>query len=161
MSRYSLALLALALLGPWGCASSDEEEADSEAILRARILFKNYSGAYAHQDVQAIGAIRNDFRRLDAEAGGALLSILTSSKNEDEQGYAAFALGFSESRAAVGPLAAATNHRNETVRGNAIVALGTLGFSDLPTEPFSGTSGIRPAFRRSTSACAVSARIPE
>ncbi|HEV3027110.1 MAG TPA: HEAT repeat domain-containing protein, partial [Planctomycetota bacterium] len=66
---------------------------------------------------------------------GVLLTALLS-KSEEEQGYAAFALGFSESPAVVAPLVSATSHRNETVRGNAIVALGNLGFSDIPTEPF-------------------------
>lgn len=139
MSRYFLALLLLVPLGPWGCAGGpgeEEDEATADALVRARILFKNFSGAYAALDYQAAGAIKNDFRRLNAEAGGILLSTLMSSKNEDDQGYAAFALGFSESRAAVAPLASATNHRNETVRGNAIVALGHLGFTDLPMDPF-------------------------
>lgn len=133
--RYFLAVLLLVPLGPWGCAGPEEEE-ESDAILRAKILFNNFSGAYANLDYQAAGAIRNDFRRLCAEEGAVLLEALNTSKNEVEQGYAAFALGFSESRAAVAPLAAATHHRNETVRGNAIVALGHLGFLDLPTEPF-------------------------
>jgi len=135
MIRYFLATLLLLPLGYSGCASREETEYDPEVMLRARILFKNFSGAYAAQDTQSVGAIRNDFRRLCGEAGGALLQALAS-KNEDDQGYAAFALGFSESRAAVAPLAAATAHRNETVRGNAIVALGNLGFMDVPTEPF-------------------------
>ncbi|HZE96849.1 MAG TPA: HEAT repeat domain-containing protein [Planctomycetota bacterium] len=137
MIRTGLALLLL--LGPvglWSCASSSDEPDDSEILLQSRILFRNFSGAYANQDTQAIGAIKNDFRRLNAQAGGVLIATLQSSKQEDDQGYAAFALGFSDSRQAVGPLASATNHRNETVRGNAIVALGYLAFPDLPTEPF-------------------------
>lgn len=135
MNRLLLWLLLFIPLGFSGCASSEEEEYDSDILLRARILFKNFSGAYAAADYQGIGAIRNDFRRLCAEGGGVLLAALHS-KSEEEQGYAVFALGFSESRAAVAPLIAATNHRNESVRGNAIVALGNLGFMDLPTEPF-------------------------
>lgn len=135
MIRYFLAALLLLPFGSAGCSSSEESEFDSEALLRARILFKNFSGAYAALDFQAAGAIRNDFRRLNGEAGGVLLAALKS-KNEDDQGYAAFALGFSESRTVVDPLVEATKHKNETVRGNAIVALGNLGFADLPTEPF-------------------------
>src|SRR5436190_12285841 len=117
MMRYFLAFLLLVPLGPWGCAGTAEEEEENDAILRAKILFNNFSGAYANLDYQAAGAIRNDFRRLCAEEGAVLLSTLTTSKNEVAQGYAAFALGFSESRVAVEPLAAATKHRNETVRG--------------------------------------------
>lgn len=135
MMRYFLG--ALLLFPAWisGCASSDEAEFDHEIMQRARLLFKNFSGAYAAQDTQAIGAIRNDYRRLCGEGGGVLLAEMNS-KNEDDQGYAAFALGFSDSRAAVAPLIQATTHRNETVRGNAIVALGNLGFMDVSTEPF-------------------------
>jgi hypothetical protein len=135
MTRFPLALLLLAPLGLWGCAESEEAEFDSDVLLRARILFKNFSGAYAAADSQAVGAIRNDFRRLNAEAGGVLLGALHS-KSEEDQGYAAFALGFSDSQAAVAPLVLATSHRNETIRGNAIVGLGNLGFQDLPMEPF-------------------------
>jgi hypothetical protein len=135
MTRYSLPLLILTSLGFWGCAGTPEEEQENDALLRARILFKNFSGAYANYDFQSAGAIRNDFRRLCAEAGGSLLVAL-SSKNEADQGYAAFALGFSENRAVIGPLVAVTQHPNETVRGNAICALGNLGFSDVPAEPF-------------------------
>ena len=135
MGRSLIAFLLLLPLGLGGCAGNEEAEFDNEIMLRARILFRNYSGAYAHADYQAVDAIRNDFRRLNAEGGGVLLAALLS-RSEEEQGYAAFALGFSESRAAVVPLASATSHRNETVRGNAVVALGNLGFMDLPTEPF-------------------------
>jgi hypothetical protein len=135
MMRLSLPSLVLASLGLWGCAGNVEEEEQSDALLQARILFKNFSGAYANYDFQAAGAIRNDFRRLSNESGGLLLAALAS-KNEADQGYAAFALGFSENRAAMAPLIAATVHRNETVRGNAIVALGNLGFADVPPEPF-------------------------
>jgi HEAT repeat protein len=135
MNRLSLPLLLLGALGLGGCAVSEEEAAESDALLNARILFKNYSGAYANADYGAAGAIRNDFRRLNAESGRLLLAALQS-KNEADQGYAAFALGFSENRIAIDPLVAATRHPNETVRGNAIVALGNLGFPDVPAEPF-------------------------
>jgi len=135
MTRPLPALLLLALAGLWGCASAGEDEEDNDILVRARLLFKNFSGAYGASDYQAVGAIRNDFHRLNAEGGAVLLAALHS-KNEDDQGYAAFALGFSDSRAAVQPLVEATAHRNETVRGNAIVALGNLGFPDLPIEPF-------------------------
>jgi hypothetical protein len=135
MTRPLIAFLLVVPLGLSGCAGSGEAEFDSDVMLRARILFKNYSGAYDSSDYQSVGAIRNDFRRLNVEGGGVLLAALLS-KSEEEQGYAAFALGFSDSRAAVVPLASITSSRNETVRGNAIVALGNLGFMDLPTEPF-------------------------
>lgn len=135
MIRLWPALLVLGLAGLWGCASADEEEEANDILLRARILFKNFSGAYAASDYQAVSAIRNDFHRLNAEGGRILLAALQS-KNEDDQGYAAFALGFSDSRTVVEPLVALTSHRNETVRGNAIVALGNLGFQDIPLEPF-------------------------
>jgi hypothetical protein len=135
MNRLVLPMILLAPLGLWSCSGTVEEEQESDALLHARILFKNFSGAYANYDFQSAGAIRNDFRRLNAEQGGYLLQALNS-KNEADQGYAAFALGFSESRAVVGPLTLATLHPNETVRGNAIVALGNLGFTDVPDEPF-------------------------
>jgi HEAT repeat protein len=134
MIRLWPVLLLAVLPGLSGCASTDEEE-DNDILIRARILFKNFSGAYGAADYQAVNAIRNDFIRLNAEGGRILLAALQS-KNEDDQGYAAFALGFSDSRTAVGPLVTATSHRNETVRGNAIVALGNLGFQDIPLEPF-------------------------
>jgi len=50
MNRLLLWLLWLLPLGVWGCASSEEEEYDNEVMLRARILFKNFSGAYAAAD---------------------------------------------------------------------------------------------------------------
>jgi len=134
MIRAWSLLLGLLPLALWSC-SSIQEEAENDALLRSRILFRNYSGAYDAGDTQAIGAIRNDFHRLNLEAGGYLLAALQT-KSEEDQGYAAFALGFSDNRTVVEPLILATAHRNETIRGNAIVALGTLGFSDLSTEPF-------------------------
>src|SRR5205085_5761808 len=66
---------------------------------------------------------------------GVLLKVL-STKSQEMQGYAAFALGFSANRAAIGPLALATDNPEDTVRGNAIAALGQLGFADAPIEPF-------------------------
>jgi hypothetical protein len=134
MIRALKPFLPLLLVGLWACASS-EEEVDSDVMVRARILFRNFSGAYDAGDYQAVGAIKNDFRRLNGEAGGVLLQVLQG-KNEEEQGYAAFALGFSENRSVMPALVQATSHRNETVRGNAIVALGNLGFMDVPVEPF-------------------------
>jgi len=134
MTRRLAAMCLMGLAALCGCASTEEEE-DNDILLRARILFKNFSGAYGAGDYQSVDAIRNDFRRLTAEGGGVLLHALHS-KNEDDQGYAAFALGFSDSRAVIEPITALTSSRNETVRGNAIVALGNLGFPDMPTEPF-------------------------
>jgi len=111
MNRLVLLWILAAPLGLWSCSGTAEEEEESDALLHARILFKNFAGTYANYDFQGAGAIRNDFRRLNAEQGGFLLLALNS-KNEADQGYAAFALGFSESHAVVGPLTLATLHPN-------------------------------------------------
>jgi HEAT repeat protein len=52
------------------------------------------------------------------------------------QELAAFALGFSRNRAAMGPLEAAAESPNPALRAHAIAALGMLGFRDAPQEPF-------------------------
>jgi hypothetical protein len=82
-----------------------------------------------------LGVVRGDLRRLNGDSLPLLVKCLAS-KDQEAQGYAAFALGFSNDRAAMAPLADATRHPDETVRGNAIAALGQLGFPDTPVEPF-------------------------
>ncbi len=82
-----------------------------------------------------LGILRGDLRKLNTEAFDVLITGLAS-RDQETQGYAAFALGFSGVRPAMAPLAAAAGHPEESVRGNAIVALGQLGFNDTPMEPF-------------------------
>lgn len=129
------AVLAASLAGLAGCLSSGEDNRTDEVIERAAFLFGHYLEAQKKQDAQMLSVVRGDLRRLNVE-GNALLIRALSSKDQEVQGYAAFALGFSANRAAIAPLVSATHHPDESVRGNAIASLGQLGFTDVPIEPF-------------------------
>jgi hypothetical protein len=136
MMRFlSAAILLASSLALWGCLATAEDTRADEVIERAAFLFSHYSEAQKRQDAQMLGVVRGDLRRLNVDAFDVLIRCL-SSKNQEVQGYAAFALGFSAHRGAIAPLASATSHPDETVRGNAIAALGQLGFPDAPAEPF-------------------------
>ena len=128
-------LLLCSPLGLWSCAGSPEDDRYEEVIERAAFLFHHYNEAQKKQDSQTLTVLRGDLRRLNAESLPILTKALAT-RNQEAQGYAAFALGFSANRAAIAPLSQATDHPEETVRGNAIAALGQLGFPDTPIEPF-------------------------
>jgi hypothetical protein len=118
-----------------GCLGSAEDYRSDEVIERAAFLFSHYGEAQKRQDTQMLGVLRGDLRRLNTDSFEILIKCL-SSKNQEMQGYAAFALGFSANRGAIAPLTYATNHPDDAVRGNAIAALGQLGFADVSPEPF-------------------------
>jgi hypothetical protein len=125
MMRFlTAAILLSSALGLGGCLGSAEDYRSDEVIERAAFLFSHYSEAQKRQDAQMLGVLRSDLRRLNTDSFDVLIKCL-SSKNQEMQGYAAFALGFS-----------ATNHPDNAVRGNAIAALGQLGFADVSPEPF-------------------------
>jgi vesicle coat complex subunit len=132
-------LCAAILLGSaasfWGCGSTEEDDRADAVMERAVFLFGHYSEAQKKQDAQMLSVVRGDLKRLNVESFPVLLKCLAS-KDTEVQGYAAFTLGFSGHRGAIAPLAAETNNPDETVRGNAIAALGQLGFADAPIEPF-------------------------
>jgi hypothetical protein len=134
MRLLRLAVLC-APLAVWSCAASREDDRSEAVIERAAFLFRHYSEAQKKQDPQMLTVLRGDLRKLNVEAGDVLLRVLAD-RNQEAQGYAAFVLGFSANRAAIAPLAQATDNPEETVRGNAIAALGQLGFNDAPLEPF-------------------------
>jgi hypothetical protein len=132
-------LCAAILLGSaasfWGCGPTKDEDRVDEVIERAAFLFSHYSEAQKKQDTQMLSVVRGDLKRLNVDAFQVLLRCLAS-KDTEIQGYAAFTLGFSGHKSAIAPLVTETNHPDETVRGNAIAALGQLGFVDAPIEPF-------------------------
>jgi hypothetical protein len=131
--RAALVLCAPLIL--WNCASSPEDTRSEQVLDRAAFLFRHYSEAQKKQDAQMLTVLRGDLRKLTVEAGDVLIRVLAE-KNQEAQGYAAFALGFSSNRAAIAPLVQASDSPEESVRGNAIAALGQLGFPDAPLEPF-------------------------
>jgi len=135
MRLLALGFGLLSALGLGACGGSPFDDRGGEVLERAAYLFQNYGAATAKQDQHALGVLRGDLRRLNTEAFDRLLAALAS-KDLEVQGYAAFVLGFSANRAAMAPLAAATGHADETLRGIAIAALGQLGFPDTPMEPF-------------------------
>jgi hypothetical protein len=135
MRLFCAALLLCSPLGLWSCATSPEDERREQAIERAAFLFHHYGEAQKQQDGQMLTVLRGDLRKLNSEAIDVLIKVLAD-RNQEAQGYAAFALGFSANRAAIDPLARASDSPEETVRGNAIAGLGQLGFSDAPIEPF-------------------------
>lgn len=136
MNRFGCAaMLAGAGLALWGCASTVEDDRLEEVMNRAAFLFSHYGEAQKHHDSQMLTVLRGDLRRLNVESFEVLIRVI-SSGNQEDRGYAAFALGFSAQHGAVTPLAAATAHPDDSVRGNAIAALGQLGFPDAPMEPF-------------------------
>src|SRR6185295_7896708 len=129
MIRYAAAVLLLCSpVGLWSCVGTAEDDRSDEVIERAAFLFNHYCEAQKKQDTQMLSVLRGDLRKLNSESIGVLLKVL-STKSQEMQGYAAFALGFSANRAAIGPLALATDNPEDTVRGNAIAALGQLGFA--------------------------------
>ena len=127
-------VLCLPLL-VWSCAGSPEEEQSTEVLERAAFLFHHYTDAQKKQDSQMLTVLRGDLRKLNVESMDVLIRSLEG-KSQELQGYAAFALGFSAHRAAIAPLIRATESPEDSVRGNAIAALGQLGFPDVPLEPF-------------------------
>jgi len=129
------AVMLCAPLLVWSCAGSPEDDRNERVVDRAAFLFRHYSEAQKKQDAQMLTVLRGDLRKLNVEAIDVLIRILAE-RNQEAQGYAAFALGFSSNRAAIAPLAQAIDSPEETVRGNAIAALGQLGFNDAPLEPF-------------------------
>jgi HEAT repeat protein len=136
MRRFGpVAILAGVGLSLWGCAATVEDERLDEVMNRAAFLFSHYGEAQKHHDAQMLTVVRGDLRRLNVESFEVLIRAITLG-NQEDRGYAAFVLGFSAQHGAVGPLTTATTHPDETVRGNAIAALGELGFPDAPMEPF-------------------------
>jgi HEAT repeat protein len=129
------AVLLCAPLAVWSCAGSPEDDRSERVLERAAFLFRHYGDAQKNQDSQMLTVLRADLRKLNVEGIDVLIRLLGEGSQE-AQGYAAFALGFSANRAAIAPLTKATESPEETVRGNAIAALGQLGFSDAPIEPF-------------------------
>jgi HEAT repeat protein len=136
MKRLLIAALLTGTPGAFGgCAGSSPDDRSDEVLERAAFLFGHHAEAQKKQDTRMLGVVRSDLRRLSLDALEVLIRCL-SSKDLESQGYAAFALGFSGSRAAIAPLTVAAGHADETVRSLAIVALGQLGFADAPLEPF-------------------------
>jgi HEAT repeat protein len=136
MMRFLWAAIVLgAAFGMDGCGPTPEDTRTDEVLERAAFLFGHFAEAQKKQDAQMLTVVRGDLRRLNGDALPVLVRCLAS-KDQEAQGYAAFVLGFSSDRAAIAPLAEATHHPDETVRGNAIAALGQLGFPDTPVEPF-------------------------
>jgi len=129
------AVLLCATLSVWSCAGSPEDDRNELVMDRAAFLFRHYSEAQKNQDGQMLTVLRGDLRKLNTEGSDVLIRLLAG-RNQEAQGYAAFVLGFSANRAAIAPLVQASDSPEETVRGNAIAALGQLGFSDAPLEPF-------------------------
>ena len=124
----SLILLALA----WGCSSLEEqEEARLRLFQRIAYDFERYNAALAKQDAAALSAIERELSRLVDENFDVVASTL-SGEDARMQCDAAFALGFSRNRAALGPLAAAAASPVPYVRANAAASLGKLGMTDVP-----------------------------
>ena len=136
MNRFLCAAIVLAAaFGMEGCGSTSEDDRTEAVLERAAYLFSHYAEAQKKQKVDVLGVVRGDLRRLAGEELPVLIRVL-GSNDQEGQGYAAFVLGFSNDRASIAPLSQATQHPDETVRGNAIAALGHLGFPDTPIEPF-------------------------
>ena len=136
MMRLVLAaLLVVPAAALSGCRGSSPDDRSDEVLERAAFLFGHHAQAQKNQDTKMLGVVRADLRRLSLDNLEILIRCL-SSKDLESQGYAAFALGFSGSRAAIAPLAVTAGHADDTVRALAIAALGQLGFADAPMEPF-------------------------
>jgi len=130
MKRFGLLLLVA------GCGG---EPTRDERVLtlfdRIGYLLAHYNTALATQDPLALEAVTNDLRK---ETSGHFDLVVEGLQAEDvgRQADAAFALGFSRNRAAVGPLTAATASPHAEVRANAIASLGMLAFPDADPAPF-------------------------
>jgi HEAT repeat protein len=126
------ALLTLLVLLSSRCSSPSEEPPlfDTIGELRAR-----YDAALDSHQAFRVEVEGGALQRLVRERFGEILQGLESSEPATRQA-AAFALGFSRNRAALDPLSAATASPSPALRAHAIVALGMLGFRDVPMEPF-------------------------
>jgi HEAT repeat protein len=129
--RAPIAALVL-LLSRCSSPSADEEPPlfESIAALRAR-----YDVALDSQDSYRVEAEAATLNRLARERFEEVLQGLSSADPATRES-AAFALGFSSSRTAIEPLAAATSDASPVLRAYAIAALGMLRFREVPTEPF-------------------------
>lgn len=136
MTRIAAALLiALAAAGS-GCASGpSSEDLTLDLFNRIAFLFVHWNGAMDHQDPLRLEGVTTELRRLVAAHHSRVLEGL-SSQDPVIRSDAAFALGFSKERTAIGALQAAASDPEIPVRVNAIASLGMLGTADVPTEPF-------------------------
>jgi HEAT repeat protein len=127
------AVVLLVLISARCSAPSGESDPPLfEAIARRRAM---YDAALDSQEAFRVEAEAAALGRLARERFEEILPGLESA-DPAKQEAAAFALGFSRSRAAMQPLAAAAGSPNPALRAFAIAALGMLGFRDAPQEPF-------------------------
>jgi HEAT repeat protein len=128
-------IVATAVLVLAACASApSEEDRAIEVLERAAYLMNQHNAAHVGRDAQAVQVIEDDLGRL-AKKHLALLSGAAVSKDPERRVPAVFALGFSGSKEAVGPLVGAAEAPEAELRIHAVVALGTLGVPEVPLEP--------------------------
>jgi HEAT repeat protein len=134
MTRVSAAVLCL--LAASGCRSGPSEEHkaadlfDRIAVLRARL-----NRAYATLELPRIRPEAVELTAL-VQANYEKVVAALSSEDRPRRMDATFALGFSDNRAAIEPLVAASSAADWEVRFNAIAALGILAYDEVPTDPF-------------------------
>jgi hypothetical protein len=118
-----------------GCRGAPEERVRAAVFDRIMFLHVQYNNALSDQNAFRIRVVASDLQQLLAEHFERVTGGLAS-QDAERQAYAAFALGFSQNRAAVAPLVEATSHPDAVVRGNAVAALGMLGFADISLDLF-------------------------
>jgi len=130
-----LALAGLLAPGP-GCSGvQEQEEAKARLFNRINFLFVQFNDAWVEPNEARQASVRAELVRLVGQRFDEVAAGL-SSEDKSQQVFAAFALGFSRNRAAVGLLEGAVRSPVPAVRANAAAALGMLGFEDISERPF-------------------------
>jgi hypothetical protein len=128
--------VALLLASSGGCSSAGaQEEARLRLFNRIALLFERYNAALGMQGEVMPVAVGAEITRLVDERFGEVAEGLTG-EDPRLQSDAAFALGFSKKREAVGLLVKAVRNPAPAVRANAAASLGMLAFEDVPIPPF-------------------------
>lgn len=130
---FQAGVLALSLASCGG--GSEEDTARLQLFDKIELLFLYYDSALQNQDPKLVEVAAGDLYKLMRAHFARVVEGL-SSKEEAVRARAAFALGFSRSRDAIGTLVQATQDPKPSVRANAVAALGLLSFKEVPDEPF-------------------------
>ncbi len=134
MTRVLAALLLLPACSSCRSGPSEDRKVgdifDRIAVLRARL-----DRAYATQEIPRIRPEAVELTAL-VRANYDRIAEGISAEDRARRMDSAFALGFSDNKAAIAPLVAAASDPDWEMRFNAIAALGILGYDEVPAEPF-------------------------